>query len=87
MLRRLLAQRLAQIERQIARVDATMQALTSSDTGLVERLDNLISIPSISIISATALLADIPELGTTERKLPPWPAWRQRRANRVMARS
>ena len=68
MLRHLLAQRLAQIERQIARVDATMQALISSDTGLVERLDILISIPGISIISATALLADMPELGAITGK-------------------
>jgi len=63
MLRRLLTQRQAQIERQIARVDTTMQALVASDAVLVERMNILVSIPGISIASATALLANMPELG------------------------
>ncbi|WP_221235708.1 transposase, partial [Sagittula marina] len=68
MLRRLLTQRLAQVERQIARVDATVQALIASDARLVERLNILVSIPGISRISATALLADMPELGSLSGK-------------------
>ncbi|WP_089272624.1 transposase [Puniceibacterium sediminis] len=68
MLRRLLAQRLAQIERQVARVEATMHALVASDAEPVARLDILVSIPGISIASATALLADMPELGAITGK-------------------
>jgi len=45
-LSRFLTQRLAQVERQIARIDATMQALIASDTGLMERLSILVSIPA-----------------------------------------
>jgi len=67
-LRRFLTQRLAQVERQIARIDATMQALIASDTGLMERLSILVSIPGISLVSATALLADVPELGNLSGK-------------------
>lgn len=67
-LRRFLAQRLAQVERQIVRIDATMQALIASDAGLTERLNILVSIPGISLVSATALLADMPELGSLSGK-------------------
>lgn len=68
MLRRLLSQRLAQIERQLARVDSSMQAIVGSDTSLADRSDILISIPGISTTSAIALLADMPELGALSGK-------------------
>lgn len=68
MLRRLLAQRLAQIERQVARVDTAMRSLATSDAALTERLEILVSIPGISTASAMALLADMPELGTLSGK-------------------
>lgn len=63
LLRRLLNQRLAQIERQMTSVDSAMQAIIAADPGLGERLEILVSIPGISTVSATAILADMPELG------------------------
>ena len=68
MLRRLLTQRLGQIERQLARVDAAMKVIVASDPKLAHRLEILISIPGISTTSAMALLADMPELGALTGK-------------------
>lgn len=68
MLRRLLTQRLGQIERHLARVDAAMQTVVCSDPSLAERLEILVSIPGISTTSAGALLADMPELGALSGK-------------------
>lgn len=63
LLRRLLNQRLAQIERQMTGVDSAMQDIIAADPELRERLEILVSIPGISTVSATAVLADMPELG------------------------
>lgn len=68
MLRGLLTQRLGQIERHLARVDAAMKAIVASDPDLADRLEILISIPGISTTSAIALLADMPELGALTGK-------------------
>ena len=68
MLRRLLTQRLGQIERQLARVDAAMKVIVASVPKLAHRLEILISIPGISTTSAMALLADMPELGALTGK-------------------
>lgn len=68
MLRRLLTRRLGQIERQLARVDAAMKAIVASDPDLTNRFDILVSVPGISTTSATALLADMPELGALSGK-------------------
>ncbi|WP_243651919.1 IS110 family transposase [Primorskyibacter sedentarius] len=48
MLRRLLTQRLGQIERQLARVDAAMKVIVASDPKPAHRLEILISIPGIA---------------------------------------
>lgn len=68
MLRRLLTQRLGQIERQLARVDAAMKVIVASDPDLANRSEILISSPGISTTSAIALLADMPELGALSGK-------------------
>ncbi|MGB3554316.1 MAG: transposase [Jannaschia sp.] len=68
LLRRLLAQRLAQIERQIGSIDGAMQALVRADPDLCARLEILVSIPGISTVSATAILVDMPELGRMSGK-------------------
>ncbi|MFW2545736.1 IS110 family transposase, partial [Primorskyibacter sp. 2E107] len=68
MLRRLLTQRLGQIERQLARVDIAMKAIVASDPALVQRSEILTSIPGISTTSAMALLTDMPELGMLSGK-------------------
>ena len=63
LLRRLLAQRLARIERQIGSVDGAVQAITGPDPDPCGRMETLASSPGISAVSATALLVDRPELG------------------------
>lgn len=63
LLRRLLIQRLAQIDRQMTGVDSAMKDIITADPGLRDRLEILVSIPGISTVSATAVLADMPELG------------------------
>lgn len=69
---RLAAQRLRQIERQIAAIDAALRALCRADPAMQGRLDILVSIPGIGpgIGEATALtmLIEMPELGTLENK-------------------
>ena len=67
-LRRLLAQRLAQIERQIASVDSATQIIIDADPDLRARMEILVSIPGISTVSATAILVDMPELGGMDGK-------------------
>jgi len=68
LLRRLLAQRLAQIERQIASVDSATQIIIDADPDLRARMEILVSIPGISTVSATAILVDMPELGGMDGK-------------------
>ena len=68
LLRRLLAQRLAQIERQIGSVDGAMQAIVKTDPDLRARMEILVSIPGISTVSATAILVDMPEIGHMDGK-------------------
>ncbi|MEM7730751.1 MAG: IS110 family transposase [Pseudomonadota bacterium] len=68
LLRRLLGQRLAQIERQVASVDRAMQTIIDADPDLYARRDILVSIPGISTVSATAILVDMPELGGMDGK-------------------
>lgn len=61
---RLFAQPLAQIARQVAKVDGELEAIARADPNLPARLDILISIPGISTVSAM----DMPELGQMSRK-------------------
>jgi transposase len=68
LLRRLFAQRLAQIERQIASVDSATQIIMDADPDLCMRREILVSIPGISAVSATAILVDMPELGGMDGK-------------------
>jgi transposase len=60
------AQRLDQIERQIAAVEAAMRDIVRADADLCGRFDILVSIPGVSAITAFALLVEMPELGTLE---------------------
>ncbi|MFW7267700.1 IS110 family transposase [Gluconacetobacter sp. Hr-1-5] len=58
--------RLRQIDGQIASLDAAIAALVAEDPHLSRRRDVLASIPGLGMITAHALLADMPELGTME---------------------
>ncbi len=65
---RLADQRLRQVERQIAAIDAELRALCHADPDLQARLDILVSIPAIGEATALIMLIEMPELGTIEHK-------------------
>ena len=66
LLKRQNAQRLDQIERQIAAVEAAMRGIVNANADLSARFAILTSIPGVSAITAFALLVEMPELGTLE---------------------
>ena len=68
LLKRLAAQRLRQVDRQIAAIDAALRALCRADADLKARLDILVSIPGIGEATALTMLVEMPELGTIENK-------------------
>lgn len=63
LLKRLLRQRLAAIDRQIGQIEQAMHALIEADSELARKRDILVSIPGIAERSAFALLTGMPELG------------------------
>ena len=65
LLKRQNAQRLEQIDRQIATVEAAILQIVEADESLADRFAILISIPGVSI-TAFALLIAMPELGSLE---------------------
>lgn len=68
LLKRLASQRLRQVERQIAAIDAALRALCRADAALKARLDILVSIPAIGEATALTMLIEMPELGTMDNK-------------------
>jgi len=66
LLERQAARRLKAIERDLAEVDAAIAALVAGDDGLARNAHILSSIPSVSDVSATAILVWMPEIGTLE---------------------
>ena len=66
LLRRQHATRLRQIERALAELDAAIAALIASDQGLARKAGILCSMPGVSMVTAAAILAEMPELGTLE---------------------
>jgi transposase len=68
LLKRQAAERLKQIERQIAAIDAALRSIRDADPVLKARFEILHSIPGIGEATALALLVEIPELGTIENK-------------------
>ncbi|MFW7270004.1 IS110 family transposase [Gluconacetobacter sp. Hr-1-5] len=66
LLKRHARHRLRQIEAQVASLDAAIEALVAEDPNLSRRRDVLASIPGLGLVTAHALLADMPELGTME---------------------
>lgn len=67
LLKRQNAERLKQIERQLAQIDAEIGQRIEAEPALKARLDILVSIPGISTITAVTLLVDMPELGSLEQ--------------------
>ncbi|MDT7950841.1 MAG: IS110 family transposase [Acetobacteraceae bacterium] len=68
LLKRLADQRLRQVERQIAAIDAELRALCRADAELKAWLDILVSIPAIGEATALTMLIEMPELGAMENK-------------------
>jgi transposase len=68
LLKRIAAQRLRQIERQLAAIDAALRVQCTSDPTLKARFDILVSIPGIGEITALTMLIEMPELGAIENK-------------------
>jgi transposase len=66
LLKRQNAQRLEQIDRQIATLEAAILQIVEADASLADRFAILISIPGLSNITAFALLIAMPELGALE---------------------
>jgi transposase len=66
LLKRQHATRLRQIERALDEVDEAIAALVASDPDLARKAEILCSIPGISLVTAAAILAEMPELGTLE---------------------
>lgn len=68
LLKRQAADRLRQIERQIAAIDAALRAHLKSDPALKARFDIPLSIPGLGETTALAIIIDMPELGHIEHK-------------------
>ena len=68
LLKRLAANRLQQINRQIDALDAEAKALVLNDRSLARRLAILASMPGIGETTAIAVIANMPELGQIEAK-------------------
>lgn len=68
LLKRQAAQRLAQIERQIAAIDAALRTLLVADPALKARFDILVSIPGVGETTALIMLVELPELGSLEHR-------------------
>ncbi len=68
LLKRHAAQRLAQIDRQIAAINAELKASLQREPDLKARFEVLVSIPGIGDITAIAMLIEMAELGALDNK-------------------
>jgi transposase len=59
---------IAHVERQIAELDAEIAALIAEDQEETRKLEIIRSIPGIGMVTASAILAFLPEIGQLERK-------------------
>jgi transposase len=62
------AERLRQIERQLAAIKAELETRIKANPELARRFAILLSIPGIARVSASTLLIEIPELGAMDAK-------------------
>jgi transposase len=66
--RRLLAGQIALIEAHLAEIEAELARLIEADPALARRRDILASVPGLGPVCVTALIAELPELGTASDK-------------------
>jgi len=64
LLKKQAARRLRKIERDMAQIDATIEAIIAADKVLSEKADILTGIPGIAKITALAMLIEMPALGS-----------------------
>jgi transposase len=67
-LRKLFTRWLSQVEKQIAKVEALIQALLAEQTALASQVQRLDDITGVGPITAVTVLATIPELGKLNRR-------------------
>jgi transposase len=68
LIKRHIAQRLRQIETQLAAIDAALKRLVEADRHLAARFEILASIPGIGETTAIAILVEMPELGSLDQR-------------------
>lgn len=68
LLERLAKRRLKQVLADIAIIDQACRDIIASDRELSRRMDILISIPGLGEVTACAILAEMPELGTLDKR-------------------
>jgi transposase len=68
LLKRQAGERLRQIDRRIAAIDAALHAALAADPALQARFAILVSIPGVGEATAFAMLIEMPELGALEHK-------------------
>ncbi|MCG8511335.1 MAG: IS110 family transposase [Rhodospirillales bacterium] len=68
LLKRQNTERMRQIERQLAAIDAEIERRIRADAELSQRFDILMSIPGVAQRTASTLLIEMPELGCLEAK-------------------
>jgi transposase len=68
LLKRNATRRLAQIDRQIAAIDAALKARLRGEPELVERFEIFVSIPGIGALTAITMLIEMPELGQLDNR-------------------
>lgn len=69
LLKRHAAQRLAQVDRQIAAIDTALKARLHSEPELVARFDILVSIPGVGALTAITMLIAMPGLGQLDKQV------------------
>ena len=67
-LRRELKRQLANLDRHITRLDNEIARRIAADPTLARRYQILVSIPGVGPVVAASLIADLPELGTVDRR-------------------
>jgi transposase len=60
--------RLRQVDSQLEQIDAELARLIAEDPALARRQEILRSVPGIGAVTATAMIVEMPELGTMEAK-------------------
>ena len=68
LLQRQSKQRLRQIARDIAQIDAGLSQQAGKDDAMAERMDILVSIPGVGKLTAITMLVDMPDLGTLDAR-------------------